>query len=185
MELTSVFPPTATSLCSQCPSPLRHLKRLCRSPTVGFCLTVVDTSRMSSSLGGNIDNGHWARFHRFFSDAAWDLDVVSMHLAKLVWTIPCSGERLCSGPSMTHSCRKRGLTVYERACIHDPLISSRALKLVSWGHDWVVLCLLVSSSLLGRRLKSMPCPLPCVFIATAKDLPKARKGKPRRPNASP
>lgn len=26
---------------------------------------------------------------------------------------------------------------------HDPLISSRAKPLVSWGHDWVVLCLLV------------------------------------------
>ena len=26
---------------------------------------------------------------------------------------------------------------------HDPLISSRAKPLVSWGHDWVVLCLIV------------------------------------------
>jgi hypothetical protein len=26
---------------------------------------------------------------------------------------------------------------------HDPLISSRAKPLVSWGHDWVVLCILI------------------------------------------
>jgi hypothetical protein len=40
-------------------------------------------------------------------------------------------------------CRKRGLTLYGAGMHHDPLISSRALKLVSWGHDWVVLALLV------------------------------------------
>src|SRR5208283_2581681 len=40
-------------------------------------------------------------------------------------------------------CRKRGLTLYGAGMHHDPLISSRALKLVSWGHDWVVLCLLI------------------------------------------
>ncbi len=29
--------------------------------------------------------------------------------------------------------------------MHDPLISSRAMKLVSWGHDWVNLCLMVAN----------------------------------------
>jgi hypothetical protein len=24
--------------------------------------------------GGNVGDGHWCRFHRFFSDAAWDVD---------------------------------------------------------------------------------------------------------------
>src|SRR5260370_35761517 len=33
---------------------------------------------------GNVDNGHWCRFHRFFSHAAWDLVVLSMYLALLV-----------------------------------------------------------------------------------------------------
>jgi len=40
-------------------------------------------------------------------------------------------------------CRKRGLTVYGTGMHHDPLISSRAKPLVSWGHDWVVVTLLV------------------------------------------
>jgi hypothetical protein len=40
-------------------------------------------------------------------------------------------------------CRKRGLTLYGAGMHHDPLISSRAKPLVSWGHDWVVLCLLI------------------------------------------
>ena len=40
-------------------------------------------------------------------------------------------------------CRKRGLGLFGAGMHHDPLISSRALKLVSWGHDWVNLCLIV------------------------------------------
>src|SRR5881275_1721582 len=40
-------------------------------------------------------------------------------------------------------CRKRGLTLYGAGMHYDPLISSRAKALVSWGHDWVVLCLII------------------------------------------
>src|SRR3954471_8797524 len=35
---------------------------------------------------GQVGVGHWSRFHRFFSHAAWDLDIFSMALAKLVVT---------------------------------------------------------------------------------------------------
>src|SRR5271166_4370846 len=37
--------------------------------------------------GGNVGNGHWSRFHRFFSHASWNIDALSMLLAKLVVTI--------------------------------------------------------------------------------------------------
>ena len=30
---------------------------------------------------GQVGIGHWCRYHRFFSHAAWDLDTSSMHLA--------------------------------------------------------------------------------------------------------
>ena len=33
---------------------------------------------------GHVGDGHWSRFHRFFSHAAWDIDFFSMHLTKLV-----------------------------------------------------------------------------------------------------
>ena len=91
---------------------------------------------------GNVGNGHWSRFHRFFSHAAWDLDVLSMHLAKLVVTILAPGAAFLWAVDDT-LCRKRGLTLYGAGMHHDPLISSRAKPLVSWGHDWVVLCLIV------------------------------------------
>ena len=41
--------------------------------------------------GGHVGNGHWSRFHRFFSHAAWDIDTFSMALAKLVVTHPRPG----------------------------------------------------------------------------------------------
>ena len=92
--------------------------------------------------GGNVAKGHWARFHRFFSDAAWDLDTLNMCLALLVARILSPTGTLLLAVDDT-LCRKRGLTIYGTGMHHDPLISSRAKPLVSWGHDWVVLCILI------------------------------------------
>src|SRR5271155_2882320 len=44
--------------------------------------------------GGNVGNGHWCRFHRFFSQAAWDMDTLALYLAKLVGTILAPGAPL-------------------------------------------------------------------------------------------
>jgi hypothetical protein len=54
---------------------------------------------------------------------------------------------LCHGSTLFWSvddtlCRKRGLTLYSEGMQYDPLISSSAKSLVSWG-DWVVLCLII------------------------------------------
>jgi len=92
--------------------------------------------------GGNVANGHWSRFHRFFSDASWSLDHLNMCLAVLVARMLCPTGTLLLAVDDT-LCRKRGLTIYGTGMHHDPLISSRAKPLVSWGHDWVVLCILI------------------------------------------
>ena len=65
-----------------------------------------------------------------------------MSLAKLVATILAPGATLLWAVDDT-LCRKRGLTLYGAGMHYDPLISSRAKSLVSWGHDWVVLCLII------------------------------------------
>ena len=44
--------------------------------------------------GGHVGIGHWSRFHRFFSHAAWDIDTFSLALAKLVVTILAPGSQL-------------------------------------------------------------------------------------------
>jgi hypothetical protein len=92
---------------------------------------------------GNVGNGHWCRFHRFFSHAAWDLDTLSLLLAKLIVTIVAPRATLCWAVDDT-LCRKRGLTLYGAGMHYDPLISSRSKRLVSWGHDWVVLCPIIA-----------------------------------------
>jgi hypothetical protein len=92
--------------------------------------------------GGQVGNGHWSRFHRFFSHAAWDIDTFSLFLTKLVLTILAPGSLLIFTVDDT-LCRKRGLTLYGAGMHYDPLISSRSKKLVSWGHDWVVLSVIV------------------------------------------
>jgi len=91
---------------------------------------------------GHVGKGHWSRFHRFFSHAAWDIDAFSLCLAKLVVTILAPGALFLWVVDDT-LCRKRGLTLYGAGMHYDPLISSRAKRLVSWGHDWVVLCLII------------------------------------------
>src|SRR6516225_12003753 len=70
---------------------------------------------------GNVGNGHWSRFHRFFSHAAWDLDVLSLHLAKLVVRVFAPNATLLWAVDDT-LCRKRGLTLYGVGMHHDPLI---------------------------------------------------------------
>jgi hypothetical protein len=125
--------------------------------------------------GGNVNNGHWSCFHRFFSHAAWDLDVLSMHLSKLVCTILAPGATLLWAVDDT-LCRKRGLTVYGTGMHHDPLISSRAKPLVSWGHDWVVLCIVIVHPFWARS-KVFALPVAMRLYRNRQGLTKGKKGK--------
>jgi hypothetical protein len=91
----------------------------------------------------NIDNGHWSRFHRFFSHNAWSLDALSMTIASLLIDafVPEGVIVLALDDTL---CRKRGLNLYGVGMHHDPLLSSKKVKLVSWGHVWVVVTIVIS-----------------------------------------
>jgi hypothetical protein len=93
---------------------------------------------------GCVGNGHHSRYHRFFSKSVWLLDTASCVLAKLLIRLFAPDGIIALAVDDT-LCRKRGLTVYGTGMHHDPLISSRGMTLVSWGHDWVVLCLIVQA----------------------------------------
>jgi SRSO17 transposase len=130
---------------------LQHFAPVFTDPTFATFVAVITGWTLSQRhryvtevifSSGNVGNGHWCRFHRFFSHAAWDLDTLSMYLAKLVVTILAPGATLLWAVDDT-LCRKRGLTLYGAGMHYDPLISSRAKSLVRWGHDWVVLCLIL------------------------------------------
>lgn len=91
---------------------------------------------------GQVGIGHWSCYHRFFSHYRWSLDDLCQVLARLLV------RRFCAeGPILLAAddtlCRKRGLSLFGAGMHHDPLMSSKALKVFSWGHDWVVLALLI------------------------------------------
>jgi len=86
--------------------------------------------------------GHHSGYHRFFSQAAWSLDGLCCVLAKLLVAVFAATGVIELAVDDT-LCRKRGLSVYGTGMHHDPLISSRAKPLTSWGHDWVVVTLIV------------------------------------------
>jgi hypothetical protein len=134
---------------------------------------------------GKIGVGHWCRFHRFFSHAAWDLDILSMHLARLVITILAPGATFLWAVDDT-LCRKRGLTLYGAGMHYDPLISSRAKSLVSWGHDWVVLCLIVVHPFWAPT-KVFALPIAFRLYRNRQGLTKGRKqgGKTTKPKSDP
>ena len=124
---------------------------------------------------GNVGNGHWSRFHRFFSHAAWDIDTFSLALAKLVVTILAPGATLLWAVDDT-LCRKRGLTLYGAGMHYDPLISSRPKTLVSWGHDWVVLCLIIVHPFWAPT-KVFALPIAARLYINRQGLTKGKKSK--------
>src|SRR3954447_9670109 len=135
--------------------------------------------------GRNVGNGHWLRFHRFFSHAAWNLDAFALVLAKLVVSILAPTGTILLAVDDT-LCRKRGLTIYGTGMHHDPLISSRKKPLVSWGHDWVVLSILIVHPFWAPT-KVFALPVAARLYRNRQGLTKGKKGqaKAKKPKADP
>lgn len=131
---------------------------------------------------GSTRHGHHSRYHRFFSHSAWELDTLSWLLAKLLISIfaPSGVIELAADDTL---CRKRGLTVYGTGMHHDPLISSRAKPLVSWGHDWVVLTLLVRCPWAPTKVWALP--LAFRLYRNRQGLTKGRKKNKQPPRHDP
>jgi len=147
----------------------------------GWCLSFRHrfvTELIQSS--GSTHQGHFSNYHRFFSQAAWCLNTLCMMLARLLVAAfaPTGLIELAVDDTL---CRKRGLTLYGAGMHHDPLISSRALKLVSWGHDWVVLCLLVRCPFWAPS-KVWALPIAFRLYRNRQGLTKGRKGQKATPN---
>ena len=93
----------------------------------------------------SVHNGHFSDYHRFFSQAVWDIDQLWKLLAKLiVSTLVGKDAILCLAGDDT-LCRKRGLGIFGTGMHHDALSSSKSKKLFHWGHDWVDLCLIIAN----------------------------------------
>jgi SRSO17 transposase len=134
---------------------------------------------------GHVGDGHWCRFHRFFSLSAWSLDEFAIVLAKLVASILAPGATLLWAVDDT-LCRRRGLTLYGAGMHYDPLISSRKKPLVSWGHDWVVLCILIVHPFWAPT-KVFALPVAARLYRNRQGLTKGKKAqaKAKKPKADP
>ena len=111
---------------ARCRSSPRNVPRIAanrrlRKPLLSQWLSLDERYCIFSS--GRVGDGHWSRFHRFFSHAAWDIDTFSMCLAKSVVTILAPGCTFFWAVDDT-LCRKRGLTLYGARHTYDLLISS-------------------------------------------------------------
>src|SRR5947199_9876145 len=71
---------------------LQHFAPVFTSPTYATFVAVVTGWLLTHRhryvtevifASGHLGDGHWCRFHRFFSQAAWDLDTLCLSLAKL------------------------------------------------------------------------------------------------------
>jgi len=128
---------------------------------------------------GSTHRGHHSRYHNFFAKSVWELDTLSWVLAQLlVAAFAPTGIILLAVDDTL--CRKRGLTVYGTGMHHDPLISSRAKPLVSWGHDWVVLTLLVPNPFWAST-KVWSLPLAFRLYRNRQGLTKGKKKAKRSP----
>jgi hypothetical protein len=133
---------------------------------------------------GSTGKGHHSRYHRFFSHAAWELDLLCGVLGRLAVVIFVATGVVIELAVDDTLCRKRGLTVYGAGMHHDPLISSRAKPLTSWGHDWVVLTLIIRHPYWAPT-KVWSLPIAFRLYRNRQGLTKGRKGKkPRKADPS-
>jgi hypothetical protein len=102
---------------------------------------VTDLIVSSDSVG----NGHFSDYHRFFSHAVWDIDVLWKCLAILIVTTLIGKDATIVLAGDDTLCRKRGLGIFGTGMHHDALSSSKSKKICHWGHDWVDLCIVIAN----------------------------------------
>ncbi|MCO6048170.1 transposase, partial [Aeoliella sp. ICT_H6.2] len=126
-------------------------------------------TRMILAAGETADK-HFSSYHRVFSHARWSLDGVGLAVFDLLR--PVLGEVVMLGLDDTLA-RKRGRKMFGCGMHHDPLLSSRSKTITNWGHNWVVLGVIV-------ELPFRPGHYFCLPILFRLYLNKAKAEKHRR-----
>jgi hypothetical protein len=96
---------------------------------------------------------HFCAFHRFFSQARWNLDDLGHCVFRLL--LPFCPEILIGAVDDTLA-RKSGRHIRAAGMHHDPLRSTQKLPVFSFGHSWVVLSLHVSFSFAPQKTWALP-----------------------------
>jgi hypothetical protein len=97
---------------------------------------------------------HHAAFHRVFSAARWSLDQLGLMVFVLLKALLPEGTvQLSLDDTEAH---KRGLKVYGVGMHHDAQFSTRKRPVLTWGHNWVILAVIVRLACCPGRVFSLP-----------------------------
>ncbi len=96
---------------------------------------------------------HFCSFHRFFSQARWNLDDLGRCVFDLL--LPFCPEILTGAVDDTLA-RKSGRHIWGADMHHDPLRSTQKRPVFSFGHSWVVFSLHVSFPFAPQKVWALP-----------------------------
>jgi len=96
---------------------------------------------------------HFCSFHRFFSQATWNLDSLGHCVFQLL--LPFCQPVLTGAVDDTLA-RKSGRHIWGAGMHHDPLRSTQKRPFFSFGHSWVVLSLQVSFPFAPQKTWALP-----------------------------
>lgn len=96
---------------------------------------------------------HHSAFHRFFANARWSLDAVGLSVFRMLEPWLDDTVLLAADDTLA---RKRGLKIFGVGMHHDPLLSSRGKAITNWGHNWVILGVLIRFPLCPERVFCLP-----------------------------
>lgn len=97
---------------------------------------------------------HHAAFHRVFSRARWSLDQLGLIVFVLLNALLPEGTvQVSLDDTEAH---KRGRKVYGVGMHHDPQLSTRKQPVLTWGHCWVILAVIVRLPCCPDRVFSLP-----------------------------
>lgn len=123
-----------------------------------------------------VDRAHFSLYHRVFGASAMCVDRMGLIVFGLILkALPDDAEiPLSLDDTLAH---KRGAKVFGVGMHHDPQLSSRRRTVTSWGHSWVVLCVVVRLPFAPDRAFSLPV-LSRLYLNTAA---AERDGAPHLP----
>lgn len=140
---------------------------------------VTDLIISSDSVG----NGHFSDYHRFFSQAVWEIDHLWKILAKLIVRSLIGQDATIVLAGDDTLCRKRGLGIFGTGMHHDALSSSKSKKICHWGHDWVDLCIVIANPWWAPT-KVFALPICMRLYRNKQGLTKGKRKSRKKPTAS-
>jgi hypothetical protein len=118
---------------------------------------------------------HFCSFHRFFSQAHWNLDDLGHCVFQLL--LPFCAEVLTGAVDDTLA-RKSGRHIRGADMHHDPLRSTQQRPFFSFGHSWVVFSLHVSFAFAPDKVWALPILVRLYRKRKKLKLAPGRTGKP-------